>query len=66
MKKYILIAAATIVASIGITLAANSLRNIEDHSKCEAGMKCNFCSGTGWKGQYKCSYCKGSGANSSY
>lgn len=68
MKKYILIAAAAIVASVGITFAANSLRSVEDHSKCGVGHKCSFCNGTGWqKGtSFKCSLCKGTGANSCY
>lgn len=68
MKKYIIIAAAAIVASVGVTYAANSLRNLEDHSKCESGHKCYSCDGTGWtKGtNFKCHSCKGSGANGSY
>ncbi len=66
MKKYILIAAAAIVASVGFTFATNSLHRIEDDSKCESGMKCSSCNGTGWKGQFKCFLCKGTGANSSY
>lgn len=68
MKKYIIIAAAAIIASVGITYAANSLRNLEDHSKCESGLKCSICDGTGWtKGtSFKCPHCKGSGANGSY
>jgi hypothetical protein len=65
MKKYIIIAAAAIIASVGVTYAANSLRNLEDHSKCEA-FKCNSCNGTGWKGNLKCPMCKGTGANGSY
>lgn len=66
MKKLILITAAVIVTTLGAGYAANSLHNIADHSKCEAGNKCSFCSGTGWKGDFKCFYCKGTGANSSY
>ena len=66
MKKYILIAAAAIVASVSVTYAANSLRDMKDHSKCESGFKCSSCNGTGWKGNFKCFSCKGSGANSEY
>lgn len=65
MKKYVIIAAAAIVASFGITYASNSLRNIEDSSKCES-FKCTHCNGTGWQGNVKCFFCKGSGANGSY
>ena len=67
MKKLLLIATAIIsVTSIGY--AANAMLNVKDHSKCESGMKCSFCNGTGWqKGtSFKCSMCKGTGANSSY
>ena len=66
MKKYIIIAAAAIVASVGVTYAANSISNMLDHSKCGIGMKCSSCNGTGWQGQIKCFSCKGTGANSSY
>jgi hypothetical protein len=66
MKKFLIIAAAAIVASVGITYASNSLRNLEDHSKCNSGAKCFACKGTGWGGNYKCVHCKGTGANSSY
>ena len=68
MKKYIIIAAAAIVASVGVTYAANSLRNLEDHSKCESGTKCYSCGGTGWQknSSFKCAPCNGSGSNSSY
>jgi hypothetical protein len=66
MKKYIIITAAAIVASVGVTYAASSLRSAEDRSKCESGMKCSFCNGTGFKGNFNCSLCKGSGRNGSY
>jgi hypothetical protein len=66
MKKYIIIAAAAIVASIGGTYAANSLRNLEDHSKCETGYKCTGCNGTGFKGNFNCYLCKGTGRSNSY
>jgi hypothetical protein len=66
MKKFLIIAAAAIVASVGITYASNSLRNLEDHSKCETGTKCGSCNGTGFSGNFNCFLCKGSGRNSSY
>ena len=67
MKKMILIvAAAALVASVGIGYAANSMRQVEEHSKCGMGMKCTFCNGTGWKGNFKCFHCNGTGANSAY
>ena len=66
MKKYIIIAAAAIIASVGVTYAANSLRNLEDHSKCEGSTKCHACKGTGWNGNLKCSVCKGTGSYNSY
>ena len=66
MKKFILIAAAAIVASVGVSYAANSMLKVEDHSKCEGGTRCISCKGTGWGTSYKCSMCKGTGANSSY
>ena len=68
MKKYIIIAAAAIIASVGVTYAANSLRNLEDNSKCESGTKCYSCGGTGWQknSSFKCAPCKGTGSNSSY
>lgn len=66
MKKYIIIAAAAIVASVGVTYAANTLLDVKGHSKCESGFKCNSCNGTGWKGNLKCFMCKGSGGSSSY
>ena len=68
MKKYVIITAAAIVASLGVTYAANSLRNLEDQSKCENGYKCVSCHGTGWQpnSSVKCYTCKGTGANGSY
>lgn len=65
MKKLLLITAA-IVASLGIGYAANSLRDVKDHSKCESGSKCGSCNGTGFNGSFNCHLCKGSGRNSSY
>jgi len=65
MKKYIIIAAAAIVASVGITYAANSFRHAEDCSKCEVRTKCQSCNGTGWKGNFKCFFCNGTGGNGS-
>ena len=67
MKKLILIAAATIVTTLGVCYAANSLRNIADHTKCEMGTKCSSCNGTGWNSSgTKCFTCRGTGASSSY
>ncbi len=66
MKKYIIIAAAAIIASVGVTYAANSLRNLEDHSKCESGFRCSSCGGSGFNGNSNCFICKGTGRNSSY
>ena len=67
MKKYIIIAAAAIVASVGVTYAANSLHSVKDHSKCEGHTKCTACNGTGWgSGGFKCSTCKGTGSFNSY
>lgn len=65
MRKCIIIAAAAIVASVGVTYAANSLRNVHDHSKCEVRTKCQSCNGTGWKGSFKCFMCNGTGGNGS-
>jgi hypothetical protein len=67
MKKFIIIAAASIVATIGISYAANSLLKVEDHSKCGNGqIKCNSCNGTGFQGNFNCPMCKGSGRTCSY
>jgi hypothetical protein len=66
MKKYIIIATAAIIASVGVTYAANSLLDVKDRSKCETGHKCSTCNGTGWYGNSKCLSCKGTGASSSY
>ena len=33
---------------------------------CNCGMRCSFCGGTGFKGNFNCVYCKGTGRNSSY
>lgn len=65
MKKYIIIAAAAIVASVGITYAANSLRSVEDHSKCE-NYRCSSCKGSGFHGNVACYTCKGTGKQGSY
>lgn len=65
MKKFIIIAAAAIVAFVSVTFAANSLSNMTDHSKCDS-FKCSSCNGTGWTGQIRCYMCKGTGANGSY
>lgn len=67
MKKIVLLAVAITLTSVGIGYAM-SVHELKEHSKCESGMKCSFCDGTGWqKGtSFKCSLCKGTGANSSY
>jgi hypothetical protein len=68
MKKFLLIASAAIVASVGVTYAANSMLKVSENSKCDHGLKCFNCGGTGWtKGSNtKCFVCKGTGANISY
>jgi len=70
MKKSIIIAIAAVVSSIGITYAAHtmSLRTVVEDSKCESGMRCFSCNGTGWRPgtSFKCNFCNGTGANSSY
>ena len=68
MKKFAIIAIALVVSSVGLTFAASSLRNVEDHSKCEIGHRCTFCDGTGFRkgSNFQCFHCKGTGKNSSY
>lgn len=66
MKKFVIIAAAAIVTTLGATYAANALRDHRDCGKCAVGMRCTHCNGTGWKGQFKCVFCKGTGADGSY
>lgn len=67
MKKFAIIAIAVVVSSVGLTFAANSLRNVEDHSKCGSGYRCHFCNGSGFGlDNRSCIHCKGSGRNSSY
>ena len=67
MKKFAIIAIAVVVSSVGLTFAASSLRNVEDHSKCETGFRCHFCNGSGFGlDNRNCIHCKGSGRNSSY
>ena len=66
MKKIVLVALAVSLTAIGGSYALNVLKDIEEHSKCEAGYKCSFCKGTGWSGERKCIHCSGTGANSSY
>ena len=65
MKKLLLIAAA-IVSVTSIGYAANALLKVEDRTKCENGMRCSTCHGTGFQGQYNCFMCKGTGRDSSY
>lgn len=60
MKKKLIIAAAAIVASVSVTYAANTIRDLEDHLRREL-FKCTQCNGTGWKGQSKCQWCGGDG-----
>lgn len=66
MKKFVIIAVAAIVTTLGATYAANALRDHRDCGKCETGNRCGVCNGTGWKGQFKCFTCKGTGASNSY
>lgn len=66
MKKYIIIAAAAIVTSFGIAYASSSLKTVEEDSKCERGLKCQPCKGTGWNKSNVCVFCKGDGGKSSY
>jgi hypothetical protein len=67
MKKFAIIALAVVVSSVGLTFAASSLRNVEEHSKGEAGYRCHFCKGSGFGSNNRnCVHCKGTGRNSSY
>ena len=53
MKKIVLLAVAIALTSAGIGYAMN-IHQLKEHGKCENGMKCGTCNGTGWKGQVKC------------
>jgi len=67
MKKFVIIAFAALLTSAGVVYAAHNhnQRMLEDHTKCE-GIRCSFCKGTGFNGNFLCFFCKGSGSNNSY
>ena len=67
MKRYILIAAATIVTTLCGAYASSHTHDLSGKSKCEMGTKCTACNGTGWSSMgSKCFKCNGTGANSAY
>jgi hypothetical protein len=65
MKKIVLLAVAIALTSVGIGYSMN-VHQLKEQGKCECGVKCSSCNGTGWQGQFRCTMCKGTGANGSY
>ncbi len=67
MKKIIIIASLSF-ALVGGAMAynAHSTSSLEDSIKCEGGLRCFGCKGTGFQGSFNCHLCKGSGRSGSY
>ncbi len=67
MKKIMMTALALGVAVAGITIGTTAQASIvnKDALKCE-NMRCTFCKGTGFQGNFNCIHCKGTGRINSY
>lgn len=67
MKKTIMLLAAVCVTLVGFTIGTNAQASVDTKSfDCDVNMRCTFCNGTGFKGNFNCFHCKGTGRNSSY
>lgn len=66
MKKlFLAVIFATTV--IGGVQAVNLMQHYDHQHNLETGnMRCGFCNGSGFSGQFNCSYCRGTGRNSAY
>lgn len=68
MKKKLVIAALMFL-SIGATTVVLNAKPVSKHIHEEGILttfKCNFCNGTGLKGNFVCAFCQGRGHNGSY
>lgn len=70
MKKKIAVIALAAFATLGAAayLHAHSVTNagLADEIRCHLGMRCTFCNGTGFQGNFNCFHCKGTGRNNGY
>ena len=68
MKKLTVVVLTITLAFAGMALASfnNTKHSLSDSIKTEIGMKCGFCKGTGFQGNFNCFFCKGKGRNGSY
>ena len=69
MKKKIVVIALGAFALVGTALylnAQSSKTSIGDEGVSHLGVRCTFCNGTGFNGNFNCSACKGTGRSSGY
>jgi len=69
MKKKIVVIALGAFALIGTAAYLNAQTSKHSHSDegiLHCGMRCTFCKGTGFNGNFNCFACKGTGRNGSY
>ncbi len=63
MKKIMMTLVAACVTISGFAIGASTDERPFD---CNAGIRCVFCNGSGFNGNFNCWACKGSGRNSEY
>lgn len=67
MKKTFMAIIAVAVAVTGLSIGSYAQASVNtDELKCDCGMRCSFCNGTGFNGNFNCIHCKGTGRNGSY
>ena len=69
MKKKIVAIALGAFALVGTAVYLNAQTSKNTHSDegiLQCGVKCTFCKGTGFNGNFNCSFCNGTGRNAGY
>ena len=71
MKKKLAIAA-LVILGLGTTAAVLHAGSLTGHTHGEGegilncGVRCIFCNGTGFRGNFNCTFCNGTGRNNGY
>lgn len=69
MKKKIAITVFAAIALFGAVAYLHANSNTHAHPQKDiqqCGMRCTFCNGTGFRGNFNCTLCNGTGRNASY
>lgn len=66
MKTIAIMAATALAAFAGFAATSGAADVNKKQFDCNCGMRCFFCNGTGFQGNYNCFHCKGTGRNNAY